>query len=71
MSPPGRPKGEYRSAQREGAPVKPDSPRACAGTAAVTLLAIVAFFFCIATGSPATAVEFVAAAHSETTGGCE
>ena len=23
MSPPGRPKGEYRSAQREGAPVSP------------------------------------------------
>jgi hypothetical protein len=23
MSPPGRPKGEYRSAQREGTPVKP------------------------------------------------
>jgi len=23
MSPPGRPKGEYRSAEREGAPVSP------------------------------------------------
>ncbi len=51
--------------------MRPDSPRACAGTAAVTLLAIAAFFFTIALGSPATGVEFVAAAHSETTGGCE
>ncbi len=51
--------------------MRPDSPRACAGTAAVTLLAIVAFFFCIASGAPLIGVEFVAAAHSETTGGCE
>ena len=27
MSPPGRPKGEYRSAQREGIPITPPSPR--------------------------------------------
>jgi len=26
MSPPGRPKGEYRSAQREGTPVSADGP---------------------------------------------
>jgi len=51
--------------------MKPDSPRACAGTAAVTLLAIAAFFFCIASNAPATAVEFVAAAQVETIGGCE
>ena len=27
MNPPGRPKGEYRSAQREGTPVSPESRR--------------------------------------------
>jgi len=48
-----------------------DSPRACAGTAVVTLLAIAAFFFCIASGAPLTGVQFAAAAQTETTGGCE
>jgi hypothetical protein len=71
MSASGRPKGEYRSAQHDGTAVKPDSPSACMGTAAVTLLAIAAFFFCIASNAPAAAVEFVAAAQVEANGGCE
>ena len=31
MSPPGRPKGEYRSAQHEGSPVSPEAPQPLAG----------------------------------------
>ena len=55
MSPPGRPKGEYRSAQHEGSPVTP-APPATVRTAAVALAITLVIQLFTALAAAATAV---------------